>query len=80
MSDGLALDHATIARQLGRRERVQRLGLAASDTSPTMERGTAREPEVLSAWIERLERGDWTHEAERAIDPSTVVIPAAGVT
>ena len=51
---------------------AQLLGLAAQDRGATLDTGTRREPELLAAWIERLERGEWTCELEREIDPSTI--------
>ena len=38
----------------------------------SMLRGIAREPELLTAWIERLERDEWQCEEERSIDPESV--------
>lgn len=52
---------------------AQRLGLAAEEKGDQLTIGTTREPELLSAWIERLERDEWTHEAERDVDPASVV-------
>jgi hypothetical protein len=51
---------------------AQRIGLAAREKSDTLARGDAREPEILAAWIERLERDEWQHEWERDIEPSTI--------
>lgn len=51
---------------------AQRIGLAARDGGATLDNGTKREPEVLAAWIERLERDEWQHEWERDIDPASV--------
>lgn len=51
---------------------AQRIGLAASGESTTMTRGTAREPEVLAAWLQALERGERSADHERRIDPATV--------
>lgn len=51
---------------------AQMLGLAARDRGATLDTGTKREPEILAAWIERLERDEWTCEAEREIDPDSV--------
>lgn len=56
------------------RWQAEKLGIAARPPmSATQHIGIAREPQVLSAWIERLERDEWTCEEERAIDPDSVV-------
>lgn len=39
----------------------------------SMMRGVAREPEILDAWIARLERDEWHREEERSIDPASVM-------
>ena len=51
---------------------AQRMGLAAEERGATLTTGNEREPEVLAAWIERLERGEWHQEWERDIDPDSV--------
>jgi hypothetical protein len=51
---------------------LQRAGLAASDRGATLTIGNQREPEILAAWIERLERDEWQHEWERDIEPSSI--------
>ncbi len=51
---------------------AQKIGIAAKDKGPTLSIGTQREPEILAAWIARLERDEWEHEWEREIDPSSV--------
>ena len=51
---------------------AEKVGLTAKKQDDTMRRGIAREPELLSAFIERLEEDRWQHEAERDIDPSTI--------
>ena len=43
---------------------AQSIGLAASDTGATLTRGNDREDELLHAWIKRLERQEWTTDAE----------------
>lgn len=53
---------------------AQKVGLAVREPfTEAMALGVAREPEILSAWIERLERDEWIREEERDIDPATVV-------
>jgi hypothetical protein len=51
---------------------AQRMGLAAQDRGQTLSKGNEREPEILAAWIQRLESGEWHHEWEREIDPDSV--------
>lgn len=51
---------------------AQSIGLAASDGGETLDRGNSREPEILNAWIRKLEAGEWQTADERAIDPSTI--------
>lgn len=52
---------------------AQSIGLAASDTSDTLDRGNSREPELLEAWIAKLEaNGPGLSDFERTIDPATV--------
>lgn len=49
-----------------------KVGLAANPQKRHMAQGVAREPEILDRWIGRLERDEWQHECERAIDPDSV--------
>ncbi len=51
---------------------AQKIGLAARDRGAQLTVGTKREPDVLAAWIERLEHDEWQHEWERDIDPASV--------
>ena len=51
---------------------AQKLGIAAPDKGATQDRGTAREPELLDAWIAKLERDEWSVPAEREVDPDSV--------
>lgn len=51
---------------------AQALGLAADDRGETLSIGTRREPELIQAWIEKLERDEWGCELEREIDPASI--------
>jgi hypothetical protein len=51
---------------------AQSIGLAANGTSDSLKRGNKREPEILAAWIDKLEAGDWQTEDEREIDPASI--------
>jgi hypothetical protein len=51
---------------------AQSIGLAAKDSGATLNIGNQREPELIEAWIGRLERGEWTADVEREIDPASV--------
>lgn len=52
---------------------AEKVGIAVKPKqNASMLRGVRREPELLNAWLERLERDEWHCEEERTIDPDTV--------